>query len=94
MKYFLNDKAKLCYDRSYFQDYMLKNDLKELAVFKAIKVNTVYIFCRKFSNTLKKGRCLPAFCEGYSAWNGRLARCKFLEEIYDKGEKKVLKLKK
>lgn len=95
--YFKYIHSEICYDSSYFIEYMKEHNLNEIEVYKAIpdKFNDGSFWCKHGAfcgddSSLNCGK----ICNNYIPKNGKNGCCKhYTNTLYVKGEKVILKLK-
>mgnify|MGYP000968237924 FL=1 len=88
--YFLTADAELCYKGEYLLE---EAGVDELEVYSAnpIKDDSLF-YCKEFESCGEKGEC-GKDCEGYEPRNGKSGCCKHLGQLYEHGDKVIIKNK-
>ncbi len=91
--YFLYSDSEICYEKSYFIDYM---DGKEIEVYEAIpeKIDGIF-WCKEqmFCGDNSEETC-GKICPDYKPRNGKSGCCKhYITTLYTHGNKIILKQK-
>lgn len=92
--YFMNDDDECCYTLSGVIDRMNEEGIKEMKVFKAVRVTNIeYFWCKKEGEVGEVGECCgKSICDHYVPNNGKNGRCKYYGYLYEPAEEKIIKL--
>jgi len=90
--YFSKEQKEQCFTKEYFQEYMKKQNLTDLKVYEAKRVNgTGFFFCKEFSEMGESKESCGNICEKYSPRNEKNGICKHYGYVYGQGKEITLK---
>ena len=91
--YFFEEGDEMCYPLEYIKDLIAEQELTEKEVYEAKKVkDSNYMYCRIAGDVGEKGYC-GKDCKDYKPRNGKWGICKHQGELFESGDKILIKLK-
>lgn len=95
--YFLDAESEICYNKLYFTNYMNRNKLPKIEVYKAIPeiIGGGIFWCKKhsFCGDDSRQSCGKSNCQDYIPKNGISGACRHHTHwLYTHGEKVILKM--
>ena len=94
--YFQYSEDEQCYPLSYFKEKMIEDNLNEITLIEAEKMDvTDYFWCSEYYTVGEKGEC-GKFCKKYEPRNGKSGCCKhYSTQFYELSDKKItIRMKK